>query len=340
MTAYDVIIVGAGPGGLSCARTLSGSGLKVLVLEKNDSLGKKICSGEISPKVLPDEDFDRGHPWTELTIGTDETSQTISFDRPFLWTIGRREFESHLMSGCDAEIRFSEPVISIGEGYVQTPKGRYGYRHLVGADGSFSTVREHLGLPTERIAGWAYHYVIEEIPSEFHLYWLPKSFPRSYGYVMSKNRDKTMVGIATAGKDFDHLFASRARDWIRRRFGLDVRSLQSEAMKGNSDYRGWRHRNIFLVGDAAGFLNPLTTEGIYYAVKSGEGVARHILGDEEGERIMERLARKMKWKVRIFDLATDTSLPFCWMIDWILKDPRHGLRRRIFESVLWRFMNG
>ncbi len=340
MNDYDVVIVGAGPGGLSCARTLSGSGLKVLVLEKNDRLGKKICSGEISPKVLPDEEFDRGHPWTELTIGTENSFQKISFDRPFLWTIGRREFESYLMSDCDAEIRFSEPVVHIAPDHVITPKGRYGFKYLIGADGSFSKVRQHLSLPLEHVTGWAFHYVLDEKPNEFHLYWLPRSFPRSYGYMMSKNRDKTMVGIATAGRNFNHEFASKTGSWVKKRFGIDIRKLKSEAMKGNSDYRGWRHNNVFLVGDAAGFLNPLTTEGIFYAVKSGEGVARHILGDHEGERIMEELARKMKWKVLIFDLATDTRLPFCWTIDWILSDPRRGIRKKIFDFVLWRFMNG
>ncbi|GAJ10239.1 unnamed protein product, partial [marine sediment metagenome] len=107
MTDYDVIIVGAGPGGLSCARHLSDSGLRVLVLEKNDRLGRKICSGEISPKVLPDEDFDRGHEWKRITVGTDTTKHVIGLDRPFLWTMGRYEFETYLAGKSDADIRFS-----------------------------------------------------------------------------------------------------------------------------------------------------------------------------------------------------------------------------------------
>lgn len=340
MVDYDVVIVGAGPGGLSCARSLSGSGLSVLVLEKNDRLGRKICSGEISPKVLPEENFDRGHPWTRMTVGTDDTTRTVNLGKPFLWTIGRFEFESYLMQGCEADVRFKEPVTRITQDHVETPKGRYAYKYLVGADGSFSKVREHLGLPTEHIAGWAYHFILEKPAEEFHLYWLPKSFPGSYGYVMSKSRSHTMIGVAQANEEFDHEFASKAKRWVQERFGLDVKSLRSEAMKGNSDYRGWKHGSIFLVGDAGGFLNPCTTEGIYYAVKSGEGVARHILGDPEGERIMGSLARAHRWQVLMFDLATNRSLPFCWMINWILQDPRKGIRKRIFDFVLWKFMLG
>lgn len=340
MKEYDVIIVGAGPGGLSCARTLSGSGLSVLVLEKNEKLGKKICSGEISPKVLPDEEFDRGHPWTRMTVGTDTTTRTVQFSKPYLWTIGRFEFESYLMQGCDAEIRFSEPVREILDGHVVTAKGKYAYKHLVGADGSFSIVRKRLGLPTKHIAGWAYHFVVDKPADEFHLYWLPKSFPGSYGYVMSKSRKQTMIGVAQVKEEFDHGFAAKAKLWVKGRFSLDVENLKSEAMKGNADYRGWKFGNTYLVGDAGGFLNPCTTEGIFYAVKSGEGVAKHILGKPEGKKIMGDLAGAHRWQVLMFDLATNTSLPFCWVINWILQDPRKGIRKKIFNFVLWKFMSG
>jgi geranylgeranyl reductase len=337
---YDVVIVGAGPGGLSCARNLKGSGLKVLVLEKNPKLGMKICSGEISPKVLPDEDFDRGHEWKSITIATDDTRRTLTYDRPYLWTMGREEFESYLMQGCDADVRFSESVTEITPEHVMTPKGKYRYKHLVGADGAFSIVRDHLNLPKKHIVGWAYHHVLEGPCPEFTLYWLPKTFPEAYGYVMSRGRDKAMAGIAWTGEDFDHGIAAKARAWMEKEFKPDGKSLKLEAMKGNADYRGWAFGNIFLVGEAAGLLNPCTTEGICYAVKSGEGVAKHILGNPEGKKIMESLASAHRWQVRMFGLATDTRLPFRWMINWILSDPRKGIRRKMLDLVFWRFMEG
>ena len=131
-----------------------------------------------------------------------------------------------------------------------------------------------------------------------------------------------MVGGAMAGKDsIRAVLAPRVREWVKKEFGLEAIKHRSEGFRGNADYRGWRFRNVFLAGDAAGLLNPVTTEGIYYAVKSGEGVARHILGDREGERIMEALGRTHRGQVLLFNLFTDPNLPFCWFVNWVLRTP-------------------
>ncbi len=45
------------------------------------------------------------------------------------------------------------------------------------------------------------------------------------------------------------------------------------------DGRLYHHRNILLTGDAAGMVMPVTYEGIYYAMKSGE-LAAQAIGEE------------------------------------------------------------
>ncbi len=337
---YHVIIVGAGPGGLSCAKHLAGSGKRVLVLEKSPELGQKICSGLISPKAFPEQSSDRGIPWTALSVATHRTKEAVRFDRPFLWTLGRKDIEGRLLAECTAEVRFSEPVRRITRDFVETDHGRYGYEHLVGADGSLSKVRKHLGLPSEDVVGWAFHYILDRPCEEFQMHWLPREFKGAYGYMMPKNRNQTMVGLAWAGVGFDAEVAAKAKQWIARTFDIDPENTPHEAMKGNADYRGWRFGNTYLVGDAGGFLNPVTTEGIWFAMRSGEGVARFILGDPEGERIMAKMVAEHRKQVRIFKLMTDRRLPLCWFIEWLFRKPSRGLRHRLFERIFWRLIAG
>jgi flavin-dependent dehydrogenase len=252
----------------------------------------------------------------------------------------------------DISIRFLETVISMTSESVQTDKARYRYGYLVGADGSFSHVRRYLGLPMEHVAGWAFHYIVEEPAHEFRVCWLPKIFPSGYGYVMSKNKGATMIGGAMTGKRVGvKELAPRVKRWVEEEFMFDTSKLRSEGFRGNADYRGWRFSmkdgrcerdqdgNIFLAGDAAGLLNPVTTEGIYYAVTSGEGIARQIRGDPQGKKIIERMERTHKAQVFLFDLFNNQMLPFCYVADWIFTDPSKGIKRFLFDKIFWMFMD-
>ena len=49
---YDIIIVGAGPGGCSCAYNLSGKGLRIAIIDKAVFPREKICGGALSPDVI------------------------------------------------------------------------------------------------------------------------------------------------------------------------------------------------------------------------------------------------------------------------------------------------
>jgi flavin-dependent dehydrogenase len=336
--AYDVIIIGAGPGGLSCAKHLAGSAKKVLVLEKSAGLGEKICSGLISAKVFPDAPHYRGIPWTEIYVATRGSKRLLQFDRPYLWTMGRQEIEGRLLKDANADVHFSEPLRRIAREFVETDKARYTYQHLVGADGSLSKVRKYLGLSSNSVVGWAFHYILDRPCSEFQMHWVPREFKGAYGYMMPKNRHQTMAGLAWAGESFDARIAERAKAWIARTFDIDPNRTPHEAMKGNADYRGWNFGNTFLVGDAGGFLNPVTTEGIWFAMRSGEGVAKFIRGDAEGERILAKMVTDHRKQVRTFNLMTNRRLPLCWLIEWLFRHPQSGFRRRLFDRVFWNLM--
>lgn len=57
MQFFEVIIIGAGPGGLKCAEILGNSSFSVLVLEKNEVIGPKVCAGGLTGKGIKHMDI-------------------------------------------------------------------------------------------------------------------------------------------------------------------------------------------------------------------------------------------------------------------------------------------
>lgn len=49
---FDVVIVGAGPAGIECAKTLGNSELSVMLIEKDKEVGRKPCAGGVIPGDL------------------------------------------------------------------------------------------------------------------------------------------------------------------------------------------------------------------------------------------------------------------------------------------------
>ena len=58
MERCDVVVVGGGPAGSSCARTLHDAGLGVIVLDRAVFLRDKVCAGWITPQAIDELDLD------------------------------------------------------------------------------------------------------------------------------------------------------------------------------------------------------------------------------------------------------------------------------------------
>jgi flavin-dependent dehydrogenase len=156
---------------------------------------------------------------------------------------------------------------------------------LVGADGASSLVRKRMGIHfgTEDLSFALGYYV----PGSFH----PESIyvrfldPRLQGYLWSFPRvDHLSVGIISLYRDAP---ASELRDDLNRfladRYGIeDCSTFPGYAAPiPTLSERTWNSlrvsgSNWALIGDAAGFVDPLTAEGIYYALRSADLLAQAI----------------------------------------------------------------
>ena len=273
---FDVIIVGAGPGGLICAETLMKSDLSVLVLEKSTTPLKKNCGGGITSLAesffIP-ENICR--TFNEVTVQVGDSVSKVKFKKP-LRTVSREDlfkFQlSKVMSG-NVQINFEERVQKIEEGRVVTDKSEYSFRYIVGADGANSIVAGYLGLkPRLSVAINAEIKMVTEEP-----FWFVDSNVLGAGYFwVFPHRKFTSVGIYLPDDTVSVEDAKRLlREKIKER-GLSS-SIEIKAGVVNSSYKGVAFNNIFLVGDAAGLTLKTTGEGIPGAVISGREVAGKII---------------------------------------------------------------
>ena len=91
MKNFHTIIIGAGPGGLTCASVLAKQGHNVLVLEKNQRVGPKICGGGVTcsglTQLIPAQLIEKS--FNEQFIFSDWQQIKIPSPQPILSTVNR-----------------------------------------------------------------------------------------------------------------------------------------------------------------------------------------------------------------------------------------------------------
>lgn len=295
-TCYDIIIIGAGPAGLECAAGLAGSGRSVLLIEKNDVIGPKVCGGGLTALAdkfdIPDE-ITRVFNVVKLKIG--QRSLSLELKNP-IKTLSRYDLGQYQLSkikNCtDIEIVTGLKVLSVDNSHVKTEKWNFSYKFLVGADGYGSVVRKHLGLPSGFVTGMVYQ--IDGVDED--LRWVVDAEKMGSGYIwIFPNKNGVNTGIFF---DIKNMKASQAKEMLDEFLSSKgILSGKNEIRNGkiNYKYSGVSFGSIFLAGDAAGLALKSTGEGIPGALISGREVAEKIL---DNKYTMSKLNAYLKIKRR------------------------------------------
>ena len=278
---FDIIIVGAGPGGLKCAEELKNSNLSVLLIEKNKVIGHKVCAGGLT-QLSANFNFPESKikNCRNVIFSLNGKRQKIDFIRP-IRTIDRYDLGQYLL----VKIKDSEnitilretTVSEVKENKVITNKGDFYYKYLVGADGSSSVVRKHLGLKSNIMIGL--RCKVSQITDELVSYFMPQLLGTGYCWIFP-HRDYTNVGIYFNPK---HLSSRKAKELLENFLKKNNFVCSSHSLEGaplNSLYKGCIFQNIFLIGDAAGLVSSITGEGIPQALISGREVGRKIFNPD------------------------------------------------------------
>lgn len=328
MQKYQTIIIGAGPGGLACAKHLADQGREVLLLEKNNCIGPKSCAGGIThsglirhvPEDLIERSFSSQHVFSNLQ------KTVIRASSPIVSTINRKKLGQYMFSEAQkagAVIRTNTQVTSIHQDRVRTAEGDFAFENLVGADGSSSLVRRFLNIPVTRI-GTGIHF---EVPGNFaHMEWHLDAglFNNGYAWIFP-HKDLASIGVYGAIQYNRPAFLlKKFRHWAQKH-GITLDGLSPRAALINFDYRGWRFGNIYLVGDAAGLASGLTGEGIYPAIISGRAVADTIINPNFQAAHMEKMLAKHRQHCRMIKLTAKGRITCRVLLESLLLALRLGI---------------
>lgn len=307
---YDVLIVGGGPAGTVAGINVIGSGLRVAILDRAHFPRIKPCGGGISCRV-----FDR-FPYLEpvlRSVPTNLVSKVVlespsgnainlESDKPLYAMIRRLEFDNALLDHCKRggiEVREDVTVSRVvvaddGVSLTSTSGEEFVADLVIGADGVNSTVAVHAGMR----GPWQSSQVAidgsEESPlssvsarqDTMYIYF-GMGGGYGYGYVFPKTTHANFgIGLLL---DYAKKHVSDKPYAQHLRFAEDLR--RKGVISGDSLRQNFRvyplpfagplrkisaHR-VLLAGDAAGFVNGFTAEGIYYAMVSGEHAGKTAL---------------------------------------------------------------
>jgi len=310
---FDVIVIGAGPGGSNAAAAALGHGLTVAQVERHRFPRVKPCGGGFTMKASRALGVDpapvlRGE-FTEVQVNQWQR-RVNRFSHPgsaLLRMVERSGFDAWLVERNLAHpgFRFFDGERAIAISYdglfrVRTTSRTLLGRQLVGADGAYSVVNRV--FPIARPKGFA---VAVEVTLRRDRAALPRETPpcfdlgaieNGYGWVFPKD-DHWNVGLYTLGKSSS--LRDRLRGYIAAKgFRLEADPLAT-FVAHQFPYGGYRlspsGAPVYLVGDAAGLGDALTGEGIYHALESGrlagETIPRVLAGRLTHRAYYRRLRR-------------------------------------------------
>jgi len=303
---FDVLICGASFAGLAVARELTGSGARVLLLDRYE-IGERQTSACAAPTE-----------WLErlgLAPSIRQTFDSLLFHTPHVttrmelpWsfsTFDYRELCGLLYEQCDAEFETAK-VEGRTRDTVHTDRGELSSPLIVDALGWKRVLAGNEYQPPDAPLSRGLEVHPHGSSEELEI-WIDRGYvPAGYSWSFPA-RDEVRVGVGSFDPRFHvkeptvQLAADLERDPVRYQGNWIPHRLRDATAD-----------DIFFVGDSAGHCLPLTAEGIRTAFYFGIACGRELRRVLEGRSTRETALRRYG----------DFSARHRWHFDWMLRVQR------------------
>ncbi|MDO9537082.1 MAG: NAD(P)/FAD-dependent oxidoreductase [Thermoplasmata archaeon] len=298
---YDVIVVGAGPGGSTAARYAAMGGAKTLLIEKRQEIGTHVRCGEGLARGLLDQakiPIDRVWIAAEMdgarivspggfTFDVDEAKagnevgyviERDLFDRALAKLAGEAGADVVVKTSATEIIKENGKIVAlklISKGEPVTVKTKI----IIGADGYESQVGRWAGIdttiqPSDIMTCVQYRLTNIEIDPKYTEFYAGSIAPGGYIWIFPKNENTANVGIGLGAHIVKH--GGEPKEYLDRWIANNPKMKNAQELDMvaggcsiNAPLDSVVCDQVMLVGDAARMIDPMTGGGIAHACLSG-----------------------------------------------------------------------
>ncbi len=347
---FDVVISGAGPSGCKCAETLANAGFKVALIEKNKDW-RKPCGGAVSSRIFKYFPQLRKLNFHEINGASMYSSDGNRID--YSWkdiretsiNVDRQEFDNIIREiAVDSGAELYDKNIAFD--FINKDGKRYGIKTKVSGE-----IKEYLAPITIVADGMSSKLAIRLNPKnkwriketyqakcaimegditidKTKISMFFQSY-KGYGWIFPLKDNQFNVGCGTCNEDNlkynqNEIFHNFLKNPITKKIltarNYKTRWLGSYSMPGQGVRESVLYDdNTMVIGDAAGFVSPISGEGIHPSVVSGEIAAKTAINALQDENFGKSCLKAYKFHPNIKKIIRNFKLKRS-MVDFFFEE--------------------
>ncbi len=321
--SYDIIVVGSGPAGSSAAYSAVSNDIKVAILEKEPCVANSVrTSGvtwidDIKKFSIPEKFYNK---IKNYSFHSHNNKILIKGDTPFAAVLDVRKTYNFLAQravdrGADLFTNNNVTKVQLNKDQklININQNKFTSKMVIDASGFRSVVARSLGLVKQwRVFGTGAEYesyAENIVPDTWSLMVGTKYSPSGYAWIFPVNKHVVRIGVGITRPYSVINQINQLNKIIKNKVGpikdlgkINPIELHYGLIPNDGPIRNTAYDNVLLVGDSAGYSNPLVLEGIRYAIKfgliAGDIASKAIAAENYSKNFLSEYEKQ--WKKSIY----------------------------------------